>query len=117
IPGNPLLGCADLRKISPLLRQHRVPLIADDVVATSVNVDLSGHADLIATSLTKFIVGTCDAMGGALICNPKSPLYRELKPIVAAQHEELLWGEDAEVLGRQARDFPERMKRHNENGL
>ncbi|HWX18772.1 MAG TPA: PLP-dependent transferase [Candidatus Binatia bacterium] len=117
IPGNPLLGCADLRTISPLLRRHRVPLIADDVVATSVNVDLSGHADLIATSLTKFIVGTCDAMGGALICNPKSPLYSELKAIVLAQHEELLWGEDARVLERQARDFPERMKRHNQNGL
>jgi cystathionine gamma-synthase len=117
IPGNPLLGSADLSKISPLLRQHHVPLIADDVVATPLNVDLSGHADLIATSLTKFIVGTCDAMGGALICNPKSPLYGELKPIVQSQHEELLWGEDAAVLERQARDFPERMRQHNQNGL
>jgi cystathionine gamma-synthase len=117
IPGNPLLGCADLRKISPLLRKHHVPLVADDVVATSVNVDLSGHADLIATSLTKFIVGTCDAMGGALICNPQSPLYAELKAIIRAQHEELLWGEDALVLDKQARDFPARMERHNENGL
>jgi cystathionine gamma-synthase len=117
IPGNPLLGSADLSKISPLLRRHHVPLIADDVVATPLNVDLSGHADLIATSLTKFVVGTCDAMGGALICNPKSPLYSELKPIVRSQHEELLWGEDAAVLERQAHDFPERMRQHNENGL
>ena len=117
IPGNPLLGSADVRRISPILREHRVPLVADDVVATPVNVDLSGHADLIATSLTKFIVGTGDAMGGALICNPKSPFYDELKPIISAQHEELLWGEDAVVLDAQARGFPERMKRHNQNGL
>jgi len=49
-------------------------------------------------------------MGGALICNPKSPLYAELKPIVSDQHEELLWGEDAVLFDAQARGFPERMK-------
>ena len=117
IPGNPLLGSADVRQISPLLREHRVPLVVDDVVATPLNVDLGDYADLIATSLTKFIVGSGDAMGGALICNPRSPLYSELKPIIQAQHEELLWGEDAVVLDAQARGFPSRMKRHNENGL
>jgi cystathionine gamma-synthase len=117
IPGNPLLGCVDLHKISPLARSHHVPLVADDVVATPINVDLGRHADLIATSLTKFIVGTGEAMGGALICNPRSPLHRELKPIVQRQHEELLWGEDAVVLERQAGGFPERMPRHNQSGL
>jgi len=117
IPGNPLLGCVDLRKVSPLVRKHHLPLVADDVVATPVNVDLSAHADLIATSLTKFVVGTANAMGGALICNPRSPLYNELKPIVRAQHEELLWAEDAVILDQQARSFPERMRQHNQNGV
>jgi cystathionine gamma-synthase len=117
VPGNPLLGSPDLRQVTPLLREHGVPLIADDVVATPYNVDLSGHADLIATSLTKFILGTGNAMGGALICNPKSPFYEELKGIVRGQHEELLWGEEALVFDTQARGFPERMKWHNENGL
>jgi cystathionine gamma-synthase len=117
IPGNPLLGCADLRAVSPLLRERQVPLVVDDVVATPVNVDVTPHADLIATSLTKFIVGTADAMGGALICNPRSPLYNQLKPIVQTQHEELLWAEDAAVFVQQARTFPERMRCHNESGL
>jgi len=117
IPGNPLLGCVDLHQIAPLVRRYHVPLVADDVVATPVNVDLSNHADVIATSLTKFIVGTAEAMGGALICNPRSPLYSELKPIIQAQHEELLWAEDAAVLDQQARGFPERMRQHNENGV
>lgn len=117
IPGNPLLGSANLARITPLLRGHGVPLVADDVVATPVNVDLRGHAALIATSLTKFVAGTGDVMGGALICNPHAPFYRELHTIVAAQHEELLWIEDAQVLEKQARGFPERMQRHNANGL
>ena len=117
IPGNPLLGSTDLSRITPLLREHGVPLVADDVVATPLNVDLSGHAALIATSLTKYLAGTGDVMGGALICNPRSPFYRELHPLVQAQHEELLWGEEAAVLASQARGFPERMAQHNANGL
>ncbi|HWQ91817.1 MAG TPA: PLP-dependent transferase [Clostridia bacterium] len=117
IPGNPLLGSCDLRQISPLLRARGIPLVADDVVATPFNVDLSPYADLVATSLTKFIVGTGEAMGGALICNPRSPLASKLKPILQALHEELLWPQDAMVLAEQARGFPERMRRHNTSGL
>jgi cystathionine gamma-synthase len=117
IPGNPLLGSADLRRIQPLLREHGVPLIADDVVATPLNIDLSNYADLIPTSLTKFIVGNGEAMGGALICNPKSSFYAELHSRVQARHEELMWGADAVVFNEQIVTFPERMKRHNENGL
>jgi cystathionine gamma-synthase len=117
IPGNPLLGSADVRKITPLLRAHGVPLVIDDVVATPCNVDLGPYAELVATSLTKYIVGTGDAMGGALIVNPRSPLYGELKPLVQARHEELLWGEDAAILDARARTFPERLRKHNENGL
>jgi cystathionine gamma-synthase len=117
IPGNPLLGSVDLRLITPILREHGVPLVADDVVATPFNVDLGNHADLIATSLTKYLVGSGDAMGGALICNPQSPYYTELKAIAAELHEELLWHEDAEVLSANLSSFPERMQRHNYNGL
>ena len=117
IPGNPLLGSADFSRITPLLHEHGVPLVADDVVATPFNVDLRPHADFIATSLTKYLVGTGDVMGGALICNPRSPFYRELHAFAKAQHEELLWGEDALVLERHVRGFPERMQRHNANGF
>jgi cystathionine gamma-synthase len=117
IPGNPLLGSADVHEIAPLLRRHGVPLVVDDVVATACNVDLGPYADLIATSLTKYVVGTGDAMGGALILNPRSPFYRDLKPRAQAHHEELLWGEDAVTLDEHARTFPERVRRHNRNGL
>lgn len=117
IPGNPLLGSADLRRITPILRARAIPLVADDVVATPVNVDLAGHADLVATSLTKYFVGTADAMGGALICHPGSPFHQELRGFVAMDHEELLWGDDAAVLLREGGSFPQRMEGHNRNGL
>ena len=117
LPGNPLLGCADLRAISPILREAGVPLVADDVVATPLNIDLRPYADLIATSLTKFIAGTGDVMGGAVICNPASPWHDELKRLLVRVHEELLWPGDATVLAREIGSFPERMRRHNANGL
>ena len=47
----------------------------------------------------------------------KVGLTRELPALLAAQHQELLWGEDARILDVQARGFPERMQRHNRNGL
>ncbi len=117
IPGNPLLGSADLRLLTPILREHGIPLVADDVVATPLNVDLGPHADLIATSLTKYFVGTGDAMGGALICNPRSPYHADLKAIAVSLHEELLWSGDAVVLEAQISSFPDRMRLHNRNGL
>jgi cystathionine gamma-synthase len=117
LPGNPLLGCADMQRITPLLRQHGVPLIADDVIGTPYNLDYSGHADFIATSLTKYFIGSCDAMGGALICNPRSPYHAELRAGAKALHEELVWAEDAAVLAARSRDFADRMQRHNANGL
>lgn len=117
IPGNPLLGSVDLRRVTPLLREHGVPLVADDVVATPWNVDLGAHADLVATSLTKYIAGTGDVMGGAVICNPRSPYAGVLRPILRSLYEETLWPEDAAVIDREARGFAERMRRHNAGGL
>jgi cystathionine gamma-synthase len=116
IPGNPVLRSVDATRIGPLLRAHDVPLIVDDVVATPFNINVMGHADLVATSLTKFVVGRGDAMGGALICNRRSPWYAALRQAVEAEHEELLWWEDAVVIEGEAGGFPERMRRHNANG-
>jgi cystathionine gamma-synthase len=117
IPGNPLLSSLDLPALKPLLRRHNIPLVVDDVVATPVNIDVSPYADLIATSLTKFFVGTGDAMGGALICDPRSPFYAELKSFVQDEHEELLWGDDAVVLAEGGRNFVQRMRQFNKAGL
>jgi cystathionine gamma-synthase len=117
IPGNPLLGSPDVTRLSPLLRQHGVPLVVDDVVATPFNINVAPWADLVATSLTKYLVGTGDVMGGALICLPSSPYYAQLKELVRQSYENLLWDEDAAVLAQEVPGFPERMVRHNASGL
>lgn len=117
LPGNPLLGCIDLTKLGPWLRERDIPLVVDDVVATPYNVDLRSCADVIVTSLTKYFAGSGDVMGGAVLLNPRSPFYAMFLKALRADHEELLWGGDAIMLDEQARNFPERMRVHNANGL
>ncbi len=117
IPGNPLLGSVDLKKISPQLRMYGVPLVVDDVVSTPVNIDVRLYADFIATSLTKYATGSGDVMGGALICVPTSPYYKQLKSLLEGEYEDLLWQEDAEVLVKRISSFEQRMRDHNTNGL
>jgi len=117
IPGNPLLSCPDVARLVPLLRKHDVPLIVDDAVATPCNVDLSEHADVVATSLTKFFAGTGDVMGGAVVCNPGSAYHEQIRTLLDVQYESLLWSEDAMILNRQIEGIPGRMQRHNAAGL
>jgi cystathionine gamma-synthase len=79
-------------------------------------VDLSRHADLVATSLTKFISGSGDVMGGALICNPRSPHHAALKAQLRTTDFGALWWEDAARIAELAADFTARMPLHNHGG-
>lgn len=116
IPSNPLMRTVDFASIAPIVRDQGALLIVDDTIATPINVDVTAHADLITTSLTKFFCGHGDVMAGALILNPRSPNYGFLSPAAHQQHEELLWWEDAVVLEERSRDFEQRMRRINKNG-
>ncbi len=116
-PGNPLLETPDLPRLSALLRPYGVPLVVDDTVASFFNVDVSAYADLIASSLTKLVSGVGDVMAGSLIVSRQSPLAYTLLSLVASDHEELLWEEDAEVLERNSRDYLERAAQINANVL
>ena len=53
-PGNPLLTLPNLPRLSALLRQHSIPLIVDDTVASFGNVNTFPYADMVTSSLTKW---------------------------------------------------------------
>ena len=116
VPSNPLMRTVDFARITPIARQRGALLIVDDTIATPVNVDVTRHADLIVTSLTKFFCGQGDVMAGALIVNPQSPDYDFLTEAARGQHQELLWWEDAVVLEQRSRDFKTRVRRINMTG-
>ena len=70
MPSNPLLRCADIREVAAILEGTDTPLVIDDTVASSINIDLGDYADAITTSLTKYFSGVGDVMGGVVIRVP-----------------------------------------------
>lgn len=82
-PTNPLIGTADIEKLSALCLKHGVLRLFDPSTAGLVNVDLLPHADLLVVSLTKYAAHAGDVMSGAVVVNPAAPhadkLRRELR--------------------------------------
>lgn len=113
IPSNPQLRTADLAGLRALLEPEGIPLVADDTIATIRNVDCFAHADIVTTSLTKFISGAGDVLGGSLILNRNSPLYAELSKLLREDHVDDLFPQDASALVRNAADFGERVSKIN----
>lgn len=61
---NPLLEVADLRKLSSICKKHNLKLIVDNTFSPlSISPSLLG-ADIVIHSLTKFINGSSDTVGG-----------------------------------------------------
>lgn len=61
---NPLLEVADLKKLSEICKKHNIKLIVDNTFSPlSVSPQLLG-ADIVIHSLTKFINGSSDTVGG-----------------------------------------------------
>ncbi|MFD0976488.1 O-acetylhomoserine aminocarboxypropyltransferase/cysteine synthase family protein [Salinimicrobium gaetbulicola] len=86
--GNPRLDVLDLQAISKVTKEHKVPLIVDNTVATSALVKPIEHgADLVIHSLTKYIAGNGTSLGGVIIdagkfdwANGKFPEFTEPSP-------------------------------------
>ena len=118
IPSNPLLRTADLAGIAPLLREHGIPLIVYDTVATAVNVDAFRFADAVTTSLTKAFSGAGDVAAGSVVLNPASPFYDLLKEEMPYEESASpLFERDAIILEVNSRHFRERVEATNENAL
>lgn len=115
VPSNPLLRTADLAGMSPLLRDAGIPLVVDDTVATSVNVDPFRFADAVTTSLTKTFSGAGDVAGGAVILKSGAVGEGALRERLPAEEEASpLFLRDALVLDRNSRHYEERVRSTNE---
>lgn len=63
---NPLLEIADLRELAKIARTHRLKLVVDNTFSPlQISPAILG-ADVVIHSLTKFINGTSDTVGGAI---------------------------------------------------
>jgi O-acetylhomoserine (thiol)-lyase len=72
--GNPLGNITDIEKIAAIAHQHGVPLIVDNTVATPYLLRPFEHgADIVVHSLTKYLGGHGNSIGGIIVDSGKFP--------------------------------------------
>ncbi len=71
-PSNPLLRLVDIKAISHIAQTHKIKTIVDNTIMTPLLQDALGlGADIEVHSLTKYINGHSDVVGGAILCSKK----------------------------------------------
>jgi len=115
-PGNPTLTISDIEGIAKIAHQNGALLSVDNTFASPFNqCPIELGADFTVESLTKYINGHGDAMGGAIIGKTK---YLD---IIRAQSQVNLGGTispfNAWLIMRGSVTLPLRMRQHNENAL
>jgi len=78
MPSNPLITVIDLKEAVRVAHERGILVIVDDTCATPLNLKaLEMGVDIIACSLTKYLCGHGNAVGGAIISNAK--LIKEIR--------------------------------------
>ncbi len=114
-PTNPHLSVVDLQRFVGLGKKHGIETVIDATLATPYNLrPLEAGVDYVIHSVTKYLSGHNDMLGGVLITTQEKikPLrkYRGIVGMINAPHNIYL-------LLRGLKTFELRMRRHNENGL
>lgn len=95
---NPALDVADLEKIAEIAHKHGLPLIVDDTFTTPyLQKPLDFGADIIVTSLTKWVGGHGTAVGGCVVDAGRFDWAGGKHPLYDAPDESyhgLRWGHD-----------------------
>ena len=115
-PGNPTLAITDIAAIAEIAHANGALLSVDNTFASPYNQRPIEHgADFTIESLTKYINGHGDAMGGAIIGK------KEHLDLIRAQSQINLGGVispfNAWLIMRGSATLPLRMRQHNENAM
>lgn len=119
LPSNPLLRTVDLARVAQACADGSTPLILDDSAAGPFNVDSLRFADVVTSSLTKWISGEGDVMAGLASLRADSPFAAAMREALERDSREgaPLYIADAEVLLSNLKGYAKRMKTVNANGL
>ena len=119
VPSNPLLRTIDLHRVAKACEDSGTPLIIDDSSTGPLNVDALRFADVVTSSLTKWISGEGDVMAGMATVRANSPVAENMRTSLALDSSENapLYIADAEVLLSNLKGYAKRMKIVNANGL
>lgn len=114
-PTNPLIEVVDIRPVAELARSLQLTLVCENTFATPVlQRPFELGADLVVHSLTKYIAGHSDVMGGAVVIGKKSPFadrIREFQRVGGA----VLSPYDSWIILRGVQTLVPRVRLHCEN--
>src|SRR6478609_2249327 len=118
VPSNPLLRTVDLHRVAKACEDSGTPLIVDDSATGPFNVEALRFADVVTSSLTKWISGEGDVMAGMVTIRAGSPGANALRESLNADATERapLYIGDAEVLLSNLKGYSKRMETVNANG-
>lgn len=116
-PSNPLLKIIDLEQIADIAREHRLLAVCDNTFATPVIQRPLEHGfDIAVHSVTKYINGHSDVIGGAVIVREPGELADRIGFLQNASGA-VLSPFDSFLVLRGIKTLPLRMKAHSENAL
>ena len=115
-PGNPTLNISDIQAIAHIAHENGALLSVDNTFASPYNqLPATLGADLVVESLTKYINGHGDAMGGAVL--GKKERIDQIRAEAMVNVGGVISPFNAWLIMRGAVTLPLRMRQHNESGL
>ncbi|MCD6506243.1 PLP-dependent transferase [Candidatus Poribacteria bacterium] len=115
-PANPTLDVIDIAVISDIARRHGLPLFIDNTFATPCGQrPLELGADVVIHSMTKYLCGHGDAIGGAIIGRRK--FIEEARKVTLRIYGGVLSPFNAWLIMRGIHTLPLRMRAHSQNAM
>ena len=115
-PANPILRIADIRALADIAHENGIPLSVDSTFAgPAVQQPIALGADYVIHSLTKYINGHGDALGGALMGTEEA--HAEVRKEMLVHLGGALSPFNAWLINRGLTTLPVRVKQQAENAL
>jgi methionine-gamma-lyase len=115
-PANPILRISDIAALSGIAREARVPLAVDSTWASpALQKPLVQGADYVIHSLTKFINGHGDALGGAVLGSEEA--IRRIRKEMLVHLGGALSPFNAWLINRGLTTLPMRVEKQSVNAL
>lgn len=115
-PANPTMNITDIQGAAEIAHQHGALLVVDNTFASPyLQRPLDHGADVVVHSLTKFINGHSDVVGGMIVAKNEA-LYKKIR------HSLNLWGgtmdpHQAWLILRGVRTLPLRIEKAQQNAI
>jgi methionine-gamma-lyase len=112
VPNNPLITVIDLEEAVRVAHEHGILVIVDDTCATPLNLrSFEMGVDIVACSLTKYLCGHGNAVGGAIISNAK--MIKDIRHGIYPRIGAAISPFNAWLISQGLKTLPLRMEQHH----